>query len=95
MVSFIARFQFAPEDRAEIAETLRLLAAESRLEPGCISYIPNYLEEDPDTVVIYEQYRDAQALTAHRDSAHFKKYSVCGLYQKMKERSLESLIALV
>jgi quinol monooxygenase YgiN len=95
MVSFIARFKFTPEDRAEIAETVRLLAAESRREPGCISYIPHQVEDDPDTVLIYEQYTDAQALVAHRESEHFKKYSVCGLYQKMKERNIENLIALV
>jgi quinol monooxygenase YgiN len=95
MVSFIARFRFAPEDRAEIAETLRLLATESRREPGCVSYVPHHVEDDPDTVLIYEQYQDAQALAAHRESDHFKKHSVGGLFQKMKDRSVENLIALV
>ena len=33
MVSFIVRFKFASEDRADVAETLRLLAAASRQEP--------------------------------------------------------------
>jgi quinol monooxygenase YgiN len=37
MISFAVRLKFAPEDRAEVAETLRLLAAASRQEPGCIS----------------------------------------------------------
>ncbi len=95
MVSFIVRLKFAPEDRAEVAETLRLLAAASRREPGCVSYIPHHLEDDPDTVLIYEQYRDAQALEAHRESEHFKNYAVGGLLQKMRERSVENLVALV
>jgi quinol monooxygenase YgiN len=95
MVSFVVRFTFIPEDRAEIAEALRLLAAESRREPGCVSYVPHHVEGDPDTIVIYEQYRDEKALAAHRDSAHFKKYAVGGLFQKMKERNRENLIALV
>ena len=34
MVSFIVRMKFAPEDRAEVAETLALLAKASRQEPG-------------------------------------------------------------
>jgi quinol monooxygenase YgiN len=68
MVSFIVRLRFAPEDRAEVAETLRLLAAASRQEPGCVSYIPHQVEGEPDTVLIYEQYRDAAAQDAHRDS---------------------------
>jgi quinol monooxygenase YgiN len=95
MVSFVVRFRFTPEDRAEIAEALRILATESRREPGCISYIPHLVEGDPDTVVIYEQYRDEKALAEHRESAHFKKYAVGGLFQKMKERNMENLVALV
>jgi quinol monooxygenase YgiN len=95
MVSFVVRFRFTPEDRAEVAEALRLLTAESRREPGCVSYIPHHVEGDPDTIVIYEQYQDEKALAAHRDTAHFKKYGVGGLFQKMKERDLENLVALV
>jgi len=95
MVSFIVRMKFPTEDRAEIAEALRALTAASRREPGCVSYIPHQLAEEPDTVVIYEQYRDAAALEAHRESVHFKKYAIEGLFQKMRDRNLEHLIALV
>lgn len=95
MVSFVIRLKFAPEDRAEIAEAVRMLASESRREPGCVSFIPHLAEDDPDTVVIYEQYRDENAMAAHRDSEHFKKYVVGVLYQKMKDRNREDLIALV
>jgi quinol monooxygenase YgiN len=95
MVSLIVRFRFAPEDRAEVAETLRLLAAASRQEPGCVSYIPHQVEGDPDTVLIYEQYRDAAAQAAHRESEHFKQYAVGGIFQMMKERSVENLHALL
>jgi quinol monooxygenase YgiN len=95
MISFAVRLKFAPEDRAEIAECLRVLATASREEPGCVSYVPHRLEDDPDTVLIYEQYRDEKALEAHRASEHFKDYAVCGFYQKMRERSVENLVALV
>ena len=94
MISFNIRFRFAADDRAEIAEILRKLAEASRQEPGCLTYIPLQVESDPDTVVIWEQYKDAEAEQAHRQSAHFKKYAVGGLYQKMLERGREDLIAL-
>jgi len=68
MVSFIVRLSFNPDDRADVAETLRLLAAASRKEPGCVSYVPHQSEDDPNTVVIYEQYQDQKALAAHRES---------------------------
>jgi quinol monooxygenase YgiN len=95
MVSVLVRFRFASEDRAEIAEMLRQLAIASRQEPGVVVFIPHHLQEDPDTVVIYEQYQDEKAVAAHRETEHFKKYVTAGLYQKMRERSLETLKALV
>ena len=95
MISFTVRLTFSPEDRDDVAETLRLLAAASRQEPGCVSYIPHHVEGDPDTVLIYEQYRDAKALASHRESEHFKRHAVGGMYQKMRERIVENLVALV
>ena len=95
MVSFTVRLTFHQEDRAEVAECLRLLAEASRQESGCVSYIPHQLEGDRDTVLIYEQYVDQKALAAHRETNHFKKYAVAGIYQKMLERNVENLVALV
>jgi quinol monooxygenase YgiN len=94
MISFTVRMKFAPEDRDDIAEILRLLTEASRQEPGCVSYIPHRVEGDPDMVLIYEQYRDTAAAEAHRNSPHFKKWAVGGLYQKMLDRSREDLMAL-
>ena len=95
MVSFVVRLKFASEDRAEAAATLALLARESRREPGCITYIPHQVQDDPDSFLIYEQYLDAQALEAHRASEHFIKHAQNGLYTRIKERVLENLVALV
>ena len=95
MVSFIVRLKFAPEDRALIAETLRLMATATRQEPGCVSFIPHHLESDPETVLIYEQYRDPEAQAAHRETAHFQKYIAGVVYKKMLDRSREDLAALV
>jgi len=94
MISFTVRLKFAAEERAEIAETLRLLAEASRKEPGCVSYVPHQVEDDPDTIVIYEQYLDAKALATHRASEHFQKLAVAGLYQRMRDRVVENLTAL-
>ncbi|MDR3737423.1 MAG: putative quinol monooxygenase [Terracidiphilus sp.] len=95
MISFTVRIRFAPEDRADIDEILRKLTAASRQEPGCLAYIPHRVEGDPDTVLIYEQYADAAAEAAHRQSPHFAQYAVGGLYQKMLDRSREDLSAVL
>jgi quinol monooxygenase YgiN len=95
MVSFIVRLKFHPEDREEVANAARLLAADSRREPGCVTFIPHHAEDDPDLLLIYEQYRDEGALASHRESEHYRLYAVGVLFQKMTERTRENLTALV
>ena len=94
MVSFTVRMHFAKDDREKVAEILRHLALASRKEPGCANYVPHHVDGDPETVLIYEQYRDQAAVEAHRASPHFEQYAVGGLYQLMKERATENLDAL-
>jgi quinol monooxygenase YgiN len=95
MVSFIVRMRFAPEDRESVGEMLRELALASRQEPGCVSYVPHTVEDDPNMVVIYEQYQDRGAAEFHRTTPHFKKFAVGGLYQLLREREVENLTAVV
>ena len=94
MISFTVRMRFRPEDREPIAATLRELTGLSRQEPGCVSYIPHTLEDDPDLVVIYEQYNDQAALDFHRATPHFARLAIGGLFQAMVERSVENLTAI-
>lgn len=93
-VSFLVRMRFVPEDREEINGFLRELTHASRQEAGCVSYVPHWSETEADTVLIYEQYRDRDALEAHRATPHFQRYAVGGLYQRMRERSVEDLQAV-
>jgi quinol monooxygenase YgiN len=94
MISLTVRMKFKPDDRVQIQEALRALTAASRLEPGCVTFIPHIVEDDADTVVLYEQYRDQAAREAHAASAHFQKYVVGCLYQRMLERQTEMLTAV-
>lgn len=94
MVSFTVRMKFAPEDHHQVKEFLTELAKASRQESGCISYIPHFVEDDPETVMIYEQYKDEAALNFHRNTPHFQKYAIGGLYQIMRDRAIENLIAV-
>ena len=94
MISFTVRLTFRSDDRKEIHEILRELTRLSRQEAGCVTYIPHVVEGEPDTILIYEQYRDEAAAEAHRATPHFAKYAVGGLYQKMLLREVEDLTAL-
>jgi quinol monooxygenase YgiN len=85
---------FDQADHDVIAEILRPLTEASRKEPGCVSYIPHFVEGEATTVVIYEQYKDEAALEFHRATPHFHQYAIGGLYQTMKDRHVENLTAV-
>lgn len=95
MVSFTVRMRFPSEERNDVTEMLRELALASRQEPGCVSYDPHRIDGDPDTILIYEQYKDQAAVEAHRASVHFQRYAIGGLYQRMKDRAVETLTAII
>lgn len=94
MVSFIVRMRFEQEHHAEVREHLLALTGASRLESGCVSYVPHFVENDMGAVLIYEQYTDEAALEYHRATPHFTKHAIGGLYQLMKERGIENLTAV-
>jgi quinol monooxygenase YgiN len=94
MISFTVRLTFEEGDRDSLTQMLRSLTHESRLEPGCASYLANFVEAEPLTVLIYEQYVDEAALEAHRNSPHFQRYAAGGLYKLKHTRYLEHLIAV-
>jgi quinol monooxygenase YgiN len=94
MISFTVRLRIDQKDHEKIVEILRSLTEASRREPGCVTYIPHFIEGDNATVLIYEQYRDEAALDEHRNSPHFAQYAVGGLYQLMKDRQVENLTAV-
>ncbi len=94
MISFTVRMRFDQADIEQMRVHLVTLTAAARLEPGCVSYVPHLVEDDPCTVLIYEQYRDEAALEYHRQTPEFKRHAIGGLYQAMKERRLENLVAV-
>jgi len=95
MLSFTVRMKFDEADRDAVAEMLRELTQASRKEPGCISYIAHFVEGEPATVLIYEQYTDEAALDHHRNTPHFHQHAIGGLYQVMRDRQLETLHAIL
>jgi quinol monooxygenase YgiN len=68
-----------PGRENEVAIIFAKLQAASRQEPGCLTYTVHRHIDDPRRFFIYEQYRDAAALEAHRNSPHFQEFAVNAL----------------
>lgn len=94
MLSFTVRLRFNPEDHERVREHMRALTLASRQEPGCISYIAHFVEDEPSIVLLYEQYVDQGALDAHCATPHFQEHGIGGFLQLMKDRSIENLLAI-
>lgn len=56
---------FAPGEVDRLMPEMQEVIAASRAEPGCLAYTYARLLEDPDTIRIFEHWRDAEALRAH------------------------------
>ena len=64
-----------PETRAEAIAAAIKMAKATRQEPGCISYGFSSDLEDPNTFLIFEQWKDEAALMSHFQSPHMAEFN--------------------
>jgi autoinducer 2-degrading protein len=62
------------------------LAARSSAEEGCIFYQVHQGRLEPNTLMLYECYRDEAALDAHRSSEHFQKIVIGEIVPLLESR---------
>ena len=70
-LALVAEFEAKPEHREAFAKLMREHArAALDHEPGCLQFDVTVGREDPNQVILYEVYRDDQALDEHMKSPH-------------------------
>ncbi len=74
MLAVIAKLPVQPEKKQEALETIKDLMSHVAKEEGTLSYSLNINEQEPDTLVFIEHYRDMDALSAHSSTPHFKEF---------------------
>ena len=62
-----------PMDAATRKAMVEMVRA-SRAEDGCLDYAFAQDLADPDTLILFERWRDRDALTAHGQSAHMAEF---------------------
>ncbi len=60
--------------REEALQLIQLLAKRSRKESGCLAYEVFISADDPETFVIWQQWRGIEALESHFASAHVDEF---------------------
>lgn len=73
MITYVATLKALPGKEAELAEFSVWLTKEVQKEEGCVMCIPHVAKDDPAEIVIFEQYKDEQALEAHNKSVHMQE----------------------
>jgi autoinducer 2-degrading protein len=70
----VARYYVQAGRGDEVAAALKEMAAlVKEREPECVLYEVSRSEDDLDEFLLYERYRDAGSLEAHRETPHFKR----------------------
>ena len=90
MYVVLARWRIAAGQIERVLKFGREMETHSRQEPGCKAYIVNQLVDDPEVVVLYEQYDDEAAFQAHLASEHFQRIVVPQIVPLLVERSRET-----
>lgn len=77
MIQINGTIKLAPGTVANSPDTVAAIiemVTKSRAEDGCIDYTFAQDLADPDTLIIYERWRDGEALAAHGKSAHMAEF---------------------
>lgn len=72
----LARWKVKAGRLDELMRIMPELQVKSRAEPGCRKYDIFARNGGPDDILLYEEYDDAAAFEAHRNSPHFKELVV-------------------
>lgn len=94
-ITVAARWQPAGNALGEVLALAAEMRKRSLEEPGCLGYEIYRSPEAPDTVLLLERYRDAAALDAHKQSAHYQALVVERVLPLLAERKVELLQAYV
>ncbi len=60
--------------RDAVVEAANTMRAATLLEDGCVEYRFSFATDDPNTVLIFEEWRDQPALSAHFAAAHMADF---------------------
>jgi quinol monooxygenase YgiN len=73
-ITIIVPINAQPEQRETVHQRLVDLAAKTNNEPGNICYVLHTVPDDPNQFIIYEQWKDQEALDFHMAQDYLKAF---------------------
>ena len=74
-VALYAQFTAATGNLAQVTDLIAAFAAEVRAEPGNLVFDPHTRADSPETIFVYEVYRDQQSFERHLASLHGHEFN--------------------
>jgi quinol monooxygenase YgiN len=75
-------------DQDKLRPHMETVVKASRQEPGCLAYSYGFDLLAPDIIRVFEVYKDDDALKAHAESAHFKRWREISGHYPREDRTL-------
>ena len=88
MIISSIQFTFASKDADTAESMLRELSRQSIKEPGVVRFDVGRGSDDPNVFVLWEVYRDKDAVEAHRGSEPFKRLVLNGIRPLAQKREV-------
>jgi len=74
MIAVIAKVPIQSDKKEEAIAEVKVLMSKVAEEEGTLHYTLNINENDPDTLVFIERYKDMEALSVHGSTQHFQDF---------------------
>jgi quinol monooxygenase YgiN len=74
MIAVVAKIPVKPEAKEDAIKEVKNLMAKVAEEEGTLHYTLNIAQNDPDTLVFIERYKDMAALGVHGSTPHFQEF---------------------
>jgi autoinducer 2-degrading protein len=92
MYTVIGFSKILPQHIDDYIENMRICAAKSNQEPGCIRYEVMQDVDDPATMCLFQVFADMDAYQAHQDSEHHRVWmELSGSWRDASARSRHEL----
>jgi quinol monooxygenase YgiN len=74
MIAVVAKIPVKPEAKEDAIKEVKNLMAKVAKEEGTLHYTLNIDQNNPDTLVFIERYKDMAALGVHGSTSHFQEF---------------------
>jgi len=91
----VAKWKIRESETPRVLKMLPELAEKTRSEKGNVAYAIYQSESNPSELILHEEYVDAAAADAHRQSEHYQRIVAHGIIPHLEVREVIRVVKLI